>query len=332
MEGQIIIDLTAQHAVIVQLAASRRGLRVIDAALASAAPFPDDWTAPILSQHATETATLLSLHQRRANAIQNAKLLAPALNGSRIICMLPDQDYEYRVETPGQKSIDAAVQGTPEATAQLNLSYWLRPPFPADSTSFRRLSTGVRIGVHRDSVKEIRRTLSLHQWDLESIISPATVASRSDRGSDNQLGVSLIDGVESVRFVLHCNGLPVFVRKLRLPWSKPNQAPASLSAAEWEYPSYAKRLSRDRINALILECQRTVQYVSRRCPIPIEQVTVHGPLGLDQHALSCLETGIAISTRSGDLPAGISWLPGMLESGPLYSLATHTAFHALEVS
>lgn len=329
MESQIVIDLSARHAVIVQLANSRRGVRTVDAALATAADFPDSWNEGN-SSATVATLPVVSPQQRRARAIANARLLAPALTGYRAICMLPDSEYEYRVESAGQAAIESSLQGTPEASAQINHSYWVRAPFPADATALRRLSVGLKIGVHRDAVKETRRILAAHSWDLESIVSPASVVSRADAIEEGSLGISLVDGSDNIRFVLHHAGLPIFVRRLRLPWLKPSSEYSGLSPSEWWRPAYAALHPRDRIMEIASEFSRTMQYIHRRCQLPIKRVKIHGPLGIDRRAIDVIASVSTAQVSSAELPDGVRWLPGMQEAAPLYSLATQAAVQAME--
>ncbi|MEZ6109071.1 MAG: hypothetical protein R3B96_24070 [Pirellulaceae bacterium] len=284
MDARIILDLSSQHAVLVQIARARRKLRIDEAALASGADFPDAWSegdgvackqsSDALVRPGSSTGTMKDARMRLLNQL---RLLAPLAKSHRVACILPDHDYEYRIDPPvdvGQKSSGPAA---PEDAARLSHCYWNRPGFPADTKPFRRLATGMQIGVHRDVVKGLRQELQAFDWDLESVFSPIMVVARCEAETTAApvLAMSLIEGSNSLRLVLHYGGCPVFSRRLRVSWLR---APSQLGAVEgdWRRPLLSQPLSRDRSQELLFEVRRTIQYTARRCPLPIVGISVYG--------------------------------------------------------
>jgi len=325
LPGPIILDIGTTHTKVVQLTAARRRRLLVDAAIAPNAPLPSHWApSPFAPSADTEpgtiTRSLTRLADRLRHGLELARLLAPELRGNRVVAMLPDEHYVYRVEQPSRSDANAPADGTPiEAVTD---HHWTRIGAPPCDCDLQRLSAGLRIGIDRDAVRQVRTIVDSLGWDLDSVISPISAIAGADR--TDGAGLSLIDGAGGTRIVLHVDGTPILTRRLRNIVGSASIRPNEVRFGIEPRDRCGPKQRQERQNLLITEIERTIAYVARRAPLSIVRGIVHGPVAFDTTALERLSRATHVDWHAWAPPDDLVVDP-IEDALPLYSVALSAA-------
>ncbi len=325
MPGPIILDIGTTHTKVVQLTTARRRRWLVDAAIAPNAPLPAHWASPWSvvpadADQGTATRSFTRPADRLRHGLELARVLAPELRGNRVVAMLPDEHYVYRVEQPARADSESHSDGTPiEAVTD---HHWTRIGVPSCDCDLHRLSAGLRVGIDRDAVRQARSIVDSLGWDLESVISPVSAIAAADRVDGG--GLSLIDGAGGTRVVLHVDGTPILTRRLRNivgPASnRHEEVPFGVDSRERCSP----KLRLERQNHLIAEIGRTLAYVARRAQLSIARGIAHGPVAFDAPMLERLSHATKVAWQPWTPPDDLIIDP-IEDALPLYSVALSAA-------